>query len=1470
MQLHPDKNPGKKNIHERFARLGVVSTILRNSESRKRYDFFYKNGVPTWRGTGYYYSRFRPGLGTVTVFLVILTSGLQYLVQRMTYKRDLERIEHVTREARLAAWGTKMIPIEGQRKVKVNLGGPVRYDEDGYPVPGRMIDMVVSGDAVYILDPSGDMHPVDSSTAVPPAVSRTWFVSLARSAYRSVVQKTKKDEDVDAARVSETEFEEGYDSSATSDAPGSGTVTPNGTRQATVKAGGKRRKASSTKHVNKLKPSSVDASPGTRFNCYVSDANTPGLLKTAVTALDTLHSLDTPAVTVMPEIDRESSSGSIWDGFPSEDEQLFRELIERENAAAAEGLKGGTGADEENEEADHEGEYDALLAELSQAKFQGPCRSWSPGPEIDPEEDISVLIAEYDDMPGLVLTQPAELVLTPPKNNSEETIVGPSSSIGSGRKRSRDSSETTLLDEPRPKLVKTGTGRTTAPPDDTNLTLKEPCYAVAHSATWQPVFDELALPFGVQWEISRLMTVGRLSFDQIDRAKLEELGRLKTNARAAPLVEKILLDKEGKVAGVTAGEDLNGRPDPFEKERMSKFPYDELDLEEGYLNQGHKFGCLGFHEDNPWYGGKVAFRGKLKNAASRYAANPKFQIVLERPELAASYRFSSKSGVFRLASMRLTFAPGRYGSTSFLRLKIQREFWANDKSKNSKNVEALMEFLLQPLVLCGSVYRAVYEKEKTVFFFRTNELLPSLRRPPLLARRVMLSLERFIEEHNPIPAAKWAARFALGFSTSAPGLKLAEENILEIDDIISPERSEMTDGSGFINQFALRYLYHKFGWDEWPTAIQVRIAGAKGMLLQHPSDTEITPRVWIRPSQTKIKYESKSEDDARLIIDVLRSCHSRTHCTLGSETIINLAENGVSAKPMLRLLDESLERLVTPLTTWEGAGAMAELWSTVARLGGVMNARAARAQTGLARVKGYSSHDALLDEDEDGLDEDTEESSVPWWNDEISGQPSSLEETVMALLDAGFTPSNCSVLLDKLDKVITSHIRNFARNCRIEVSMSVTTFIQPDPLDVLEEGEVYFKSAQRNLLTRDGLVTDTVIGDVLVTRHPCKLPTDVQKWKAVDCPKLRDLTGIIFFSTRGSRRAADYLGGGDYDGDKALLVYDPLIVDEFKNADIKYADPRDDIEKEYFSKHTKKVAELLEEAKPTVEHPQARVQALQGFLLGGLANISLVSSYSNMHDYTLYTLGYSHPETIRMAHMFCRTLDGTKTGLIALQDKVSADKRKYDKGAMHWKPRKHGSSSEQTNVKRPRHLGPFIMDVIRDYADAKGKQAIREFQAKRQEHNKHAPDPHLTAPWEEARKTAERCDIQRMQDDLDKIEQHVIRMYEYHRNQVKQSFTGLPIEVRQNQLREMSRDFAASPPLSEVVFSEPELARLKASFAYLYDSRPNAHQKKWTRFPWDVAFRELCAIKARATGVSKTVQNEFYQKFSIKTQRNRR
>ncbi|KAJ8587437.1 DnaJ-domain-containing protein [Rhizopogon salebrosus TDB-379] len=246
LQLHPDKNPGVKGIHERFARLGVVASILKSPEGRKRYDFFYSNGVPKWRGTGYYYSRFRPGLGTVLIFLTILTSGLQYLVQSMNYKRDLRRIEQTIRDARFAAWGQKMEPLQGKRKVKVNIGGGPRQTEDGNVIPGKMLDMVVEQDNVYILDPSGIMHLLDTSSATPAAISRTWFVVLVIDAIHKFFPSKNNSPEVD-------DQQNPADNDDGSDSPKSGTVTPSGVTEgeeilqaghvAASKAGGRRRKA---------------------------------------------------------------------------------------------------------------------------------------------------------------------------------------------------------------------------------------------------------------------------------------------------------------------------------------------------------------------------------------------------------------------------------------------------------------------------------------------------------------------------------------------------------------------------------------------------------------------------------------------------------------------------------------------------------------------------------------------------------------------------------------------------------------------------------------------------------------------------------------------------------------------------------------------------------------------------------------------------------------------------------------------------------------------------------------------------------------------------------------------------------------------------------------------------------------------------------------------------------------------------
>ncbi|PBP24553.1 DnaJ domain protein [Diplocarpon rosae] len=104
-----------KEASDRFARLGIVTNILRGP-GRERYDHFLNNGFPKWKGTGYYYARFRPGLGSVLVGLFIFVGGGgHWLALYMSWKRQQEFVGRYIKFARHAAWGDNLgIPgVEG-------------------------------------------------------------------------------------------------------------------------------------------------------------------------------------------------------------------------------------------------------------------------------------------------------------------------------------------------------------------------------------------------------------------------------------------------------------------------------------------------------------------------------------------------------------------------------------------------------------------------------------------------------------------------------------------------------------------------------------------------------------------------------------------------------------------------------------------------------------------------------------------------------------------------------------------------------------------------------------------------------------------------------------------------------------------------------------------------------------------------------------------------------------------------------------------------------------------------------------------------------------------------------------------------------------------------------------------------------------------------------------------------------------
>jgi curved DNA-binding protein CbpA len=94
-----------KNASERFSRLGVIASILKGP-SRERYDHFLSNGFPAWKGTGYYYARFRPGLLSVLVGLFVILGGIvHYSALYISWNRQRAFVGRYVKQARRAAWG---------------------------------------------------------------------------------------------------------------------------------------------------------------------------------------------------------------------------------------------------------------------------------------------------------------------------------------------------------------------------------------------------------------------------------------------------------------------------------------------------------------------------------------------------------------------------------------------------------------------------------------------------------------------------------------------------------------------------------------------------------------------------------------------------------------------------------------------------------------------------------------------------------------------------------------------------------------------------------------------------------------------------------------------------------------------------------------------------------------------------------------------------------------------------------------------------------------------------------------------------------------------------------------------------------------------------------------------------------------------------------------------------------------------
>ncbi|KAJ7238761.1 RNA dependent RNA polymerase-domain-containing protein [Mycena haematopus] len=934
-------------------------------------------------------------------------------------------------------------------------------------------------------------------------------------------------------------------------------------------------------------------------------------------------------------------------------------------------------------------------------------------------------------------------------------------------------------------------------------------YIIAHSTEVQKLYDRGEVALGVQWELSRGVSTGKWTWEEI-KAQIKHFSRT-TNSEVAWKIPDIM---RGRSVG----------------ESRDLALWNEVDREHKAIQEGKSRG-LGL-VDEPWehwdgqtsyYGGQIEYPLRLKKSDD---PERQYEIYLEKPRKGRSHRFARD-----------------LGSPSILHLSVPSRLVRDEG-------DSVRRFLAQRFILNGRVYIPIPPKDTTsVYLIQTDQ---NYERKALAwyGDKLRLSFDQFVQRHNPPgpnsqqPFAKYTARFALGLSTSIPVLEFEKENIFYISDIIAdgwdpnkkpPADKIMTDGCGWMNHSALLLITRRVGYASLPTAVQGRIGGAKGLWTLHPDDADEKPKIWIRDSQLKIKLSG----DLRVhrIFDLLRpSRPSQTESRerLSEQSILCLSHNGIPDDVLVSLLVKGLEATVNPLLIW-APGAMVSLWRAIDRTGNVSGTRVQRIAASKSRVLGF--RDREPDEVEGqveaaGMDTTAAISNRPGRDN--AGGPLSLHEQAMELIQAGFHPATCAYLNDKLRLIIKNEIKTVVEKYRISLPESTASqaFVIPDPLGVLKENEIFYRSSNPMKNPTTQTLFQTLKGPVLVsflslfrifTEYPMRLPCDVQMVTAVYIPALHDWPDVIIASTAGQQSLLSLLSGGDT---VVFIWLDEFLKDFGQNQPLT---PAPNGLMLNFDQEVKTVEQVGHELCGL--SPEGSQRAFQGYLLNGLCD-SKVGLYSYFHDNAIWRYGYGHPNSILMAYMGNTLLDAGKTGLSLKSEVLEEHKKAFN----HDPPRTKNWTGP------PRHTSkPFILQTLSEAGTAKGDELLaahdRASGKLAENYREFKKDEDLLKPYKRmqarAQDPAEWSAIYK--SELGKIERHM-------RDEVYEAYRQIyPLKSEDKVKRAefvltAQEKYAEPTPDIQLIYGE-ELEQVKASYAYSMARED---------FGFTVAFRTLCSIKAQA------------------------
>jgi len=125
---------------------------------------------------------------------------------------------------------------------------------------------------------------------------------------------------------------------------------------------------------------------------------------------------------------------------------------------------------------------------------------------------------------------------------------------------------------------------------------------------------------------------------------------------------------------------------------------------------------------------------------------------------------------------------------------------------------------------------------------------------------------------------------------------------------------------------------------------------------------------------------------------------------------------------------------------------------------------------------------------------------------------------------------------------------------------------------------------------------------------------------------------VLVLPSRGSIAPASLLSGGDFDGDTAMVLFCPDIVNAFRPASPQDS-PRPNIEA-YFTTDTLDTKSLCDELYTHNDKGEEEAnQFLKRHLLEGLRHTQRIGAYGRLHENAVYKKGFSSDEAIALAHM---------------------------------------------------------------------------------------------------------------------------------------------------------------------------------------------------------------------------------------------